>query len=295
MAYTTSDIISAVTRKGSFPQSSTDLFTTQDFLEFAYEELLSTVIPLVSTINEDYFIEYLDLDTIQGVSNYRLPSRASAIRSIQLIDKTIIMPLVRLYEEDKTSTDNNVKGYFVKGNTIILSPTPSISEQSKTLRIVYIRRPSKYVQPSDCAQIIDISGTTITVASAPNTMANGILVDFSQKESPYDILEMGTPIASISGTTLTFNEVNPELKVGDYISLATESCVAGIQEELVPILIQAILCSCLLSKKDDQANIELQKLENMKVSTLALLSPRVKTSDNKIINRNSLLSHFRCY
>lgn len=198
---------------------------------------------------------------------------------------------MRLWEEDRSSINNNQQGYFIKGNQIILSPTPTST--GDTLRLVYVRRPSKYVSVSDCAQIASIVGTTITVSSLPSTMTNGTLIDFSQANSPYDILSMSSAISSASGTTLTFSSVPTELVVGDYISLAGETCVPGIQEELVPVLTQAILCSCLSSKKDDSVKLELQKLENMKMRLLDLLTPRIKTSDNKIHSRNSLLSYFR--
>jgi hypothetical protein len=292
MAYSTSDIILAVKRKGAFPAASSDLFSTTDFLDFAYEELLSTIVPLIADINEDYFIEYADITVKAGLASYRVPSRVSAIRDIQVVSTSnTVKPLTRLWEEDRTSIDNNQQGYFVKGNQIILSPTPTSS--SGTLRLVYVRRPSKYVPVINCAQIISIAGTTIIVSALPSTMTTGTLIDFSQKNNPYDILSMDIVIASTSGTTLTFNSLPSDLIVGDYISLANESCVPGIQEELVPILIQAILSSCLLSKKDDQAKIELQKLEQMKMQVLDLLTPRIKTSDNKIHSRNTLLSYFR--
>jgi hypothetical protein len=292
MPYTITDIISAVKRKGSFPTSSTDLFSTSDFLDFAYDELLSTIVPLLSEINEDYFLEYLDITPTVGQSTYRMPSRSSSIRDIQIVTSSgEVNSLRRLWEEDRTSIDDNQTGYFIKGNQIIISPTPKTSADK--IRIVYVRRPSKYVATSSCAQIISITGNTIVVSALPTTMTNGTLIDFCQSKNPYDILLMSEPIASSSGTTLTFANVPSDLIVGDFICLQSESCVPGIQEELVTLLVQAILCSCLLSKKDSQANIEIQKLEQMKDTALDLLSPRVKSAENKILNRNSLLSHFR--
>lgn len=287
---TTTDLIASVKLQGSFPTSDS-LFSNANFLSILNLEMQKEISPLLSKINEEFFLQTKSLPTIASKNLYRIPARAigSGLRDVQLLSGTAITPLVRLYEEDRTSLSNNTQGYFLKGNQVELSPMPT--NATDTLRLVYFRRPSKLVLPAACAQIlsIDTALSQIVVSALPSTMTTGTLVDFSQSKSPYDILEMDYAIVSVSGTTLTFTSIPDDLAVNDYISLAGESCVPGIPEELIPILVQASLCTALSSKKDQSVELELQKLEQMKITVLSMLAPRVKSNDKKIINSNSFL------
>lgn len=295
MGVNTTDMINSVKLKGSFPTSS-DLFSNADYLNILNDELLIQIVPLLNKLNEEYFLSYKDYSVVADQDKYRIPTRSvgSSLRDVQLIDANgSVKSLLRLFEEDKTSLTSGPQGYYIKGNQIILSPKPVVTDGS-ILRLVYFRRPSKFVLSTACAQVqsIDIATKTVVVNSLPSAITTSTLVDFVQAESPYDILEMDYSISSISGTTLTFATLPDDLAVNDYITLAGQSCVAMIPEDLIPVLIQAALCSCLTSKKDNQAKIELEKLEQMKKVMSQILSPRVKSDDLKI-KSNTLLNYFR--
>lgn len=297
MGKTTTDIINSIKRRGSFPTSDTT-FSNTDFLTILDEEMQNTILPLFTMINEDYFIEYQDESIVANQDLYRINKRAMGVilRDVQLVDSNnAITSLVRLYEEDKTSTTNNEQGYFLKGNRVQLSPKPTSA--AGTLRLVYFRRPSQYVLTSACAEItsIDTATNSIVVSSLPSTMTSNVSIDFVQAESPYDILSMDSVILGVSGTTVTFSALPDDLVEGDYICLSGQTCVAGIPDEILSILIQASLCVCLSSKKDSSVKLVLDKLERMKENFLELLLPRVKSDDKKIINKNGLLSYFRGY
>ncbi len=287
---TTTDLINSVKLQGSFP-SSDSLFSNANFLSILNLEMSKEITPLLSKINEEYFLTNKDHSLVANTKYYRIPSRAigSALRDVQLIKGTSVTPLTRLYEEDRTSLNSNETGYFLKGNQIEVSPMPLIS--GDTLKLLYFRRPSKFVLPSACAQIlsIDTSLNQVVVSSLPSTMTTSTQIDFVQANSPYDILDMDSAISSVSGTTLSFSILPDDLAVNDYICLAGETCTPGIPEELISILTQAALCTALSSKKDKSVELELQKLTQMKQSYLELLSPRVRSSDKKITNKNSFL------
>lgn len=289
MGQTTTDLINNIKLQGSFPTSNS-LFSNANFLSILNMEMSKEVVPLLNKINEEYFLANKNQSITSGKNMYRIPTRAvgSALRDVQLLgNNNAITPLNRLYEEDRTTLSSNPIGYFLKGNQVELSPMPTSS--SDTLRLLYFRRPSKFVLPSACAQIlsIDTNLNQVVVSALPSTMTTNTQVDFVQANSPYDILDMDSAITSVSGTTLTFSSLPDDLAVGDYICLAGESCVPGIPEELIPILVQAALCTALSSKKDKSVELELQKLNQMKDSILSMLTPRVKSSDKKIVNPNS--------
>lgn len=292
---TTTDLINDIKILGSFPTSD-ELFSNNNYLRILDREMSNQIVPLMTKINEEYFLSYKDVSVASGVSEYRMPKRAvgSVLRDVQMIDSAgNITPLMRLNEEDKYSTTQGDLGYSIKGNQIILSPVPTSNAYS--LRMAYFRRPSRFVLTSACAQVVSIDTVlnSVVVSNVPSSMSANVLVDFVQSESPYDILSIDSVISSVVGTTISFSSLPSDLAVGDYICLAGESCLPMVPEELVPLLSQAALCVCLSSKKDKSVELELQKLEQMKQTVINMLSPRVKSDDQKIKSRNNLLNYFR--
>lgn len=289
---TTTDLINSLALQGAFPDSVSSLFSNANFLSILNLEMGKEVVPLLNRVNEEYFLQTKTIALVSGTNLYRMPTRAigSALRDVQLLGNSgSVTGLNRLFEEDRTSLSSNAQGYFLKGNQVEVSPVPTSSTDS--LRLLYFRRPSKLVLPIACGQILSINTVLnqVVVTSLPSTMTAGVLTDFVQANSPYDILDMDLAIASVSGTTVTFASLPADLAINDYICLAGESCVPGIPEELISILVQAALCTALSSKKDKSVELELQKLSVMKESAVNMLSPRVKSADKKIVNRNSFL------
>lgn len=288
---TSLDLISNIKLQGSFPTSDS-LFSNANFLTLLDLEMSKEVVPLLNKINEEYFLTTKSISVTANKNLYRIPARAvgSALRDVQLLSVgNSITPLNRLYEEDRTSLSSNQLGYFLRGNQIELSPNPTAT--ANIIRLLYFRRPSKLVLPSACAQVqsIDTVLNQVVVNAVPSTMTTNTLIDFIQANSPYDFLDTDISITGISGTTISFSALPDDLAVNDYISLAGEACVPMIPEELVPILVQAALCTALSSKKDKSVELELQKLQAMKDNILSMLTPRVKSPDKKVINRNSFL------
>lgn len=291
MSRTTSELISQIKLFGSFP-SSDSLFSNANYLAFLNTEMQKEIVPLLRTINEEHFLTVKEIPIEAGKNKYRIPSRAigASLRDIQILNSdNSITQLNRLYEEDRTSLDKNELGYFLVGNQIEISPMPNITQGS--LRLLYFRRPSAFVLPSECSQInsIDTLNNQITVNSIPSTMTSGILVDFLQASSPFDLLAMDSEIIGISGTTITFSSLPDDLAINDYIALAGQTCVPMIPDEFITILIQAALCSALSSKKDKAVELELQKLKVLKDTILPVMIPRVTSSDKKIVVKNGLL------
>lgn len=294
---TTTDLISNIKLRGSFPTAD-DLFSNTDYLNILNDEMMNQVVPIVTKLNEEYFLAYQDTAITIGQSAYRIPKRAvgSMLRDVQIISSSgNVTSLSRLFEEDRYSLTQGQNGYYIKGNQIIISPSPTST--GDTLRLAYFRRPSKFVLPTACGVItsIDTVLNQVIVSALPTTMTTGTLIDFVQGSSPYDLLQMDSAIVSAAGTTITFVSLPTELAVGDYISLAGECCLPMIPEEMIPLLVQSALCICLSSKKDKSVELELQKMEQMKKTIIGMLSPRVKSNDIKIKTRNSLLNTFRGY
>ena len=287
---TTTDLISSIKLQGSFP-STDSLFSNQNYLSILDREQLATLTPLLLKLNEEYFVTEKDYPVVANQSSYRIPKRAAGaqLRDVQLISTNgNVTGLTRLLEDDRTSSASGPLGYYLKGNSVLLSPTPTTAN-GDVLRLLYVRRPSKFVLPIACAQIISIDTALnqIVVSSVPSTMTTATLVDFIQADSPYDLLQMDASIVGVSGTTISFSSLPTDLAVNDFISLAGETCVPMLPEELIVVLVQAALCTCLSSKKDKSVELELQKLEQLKTTFIEMLVPRVKSDDKRIVNKNS--------
>lgn len=292
MATLTPNLIESIKLRGSFPTAN-DLFSNQDYLNILNDEILNTIVPIINKVNEEYFLTYKTYSIVARQEAYKIPARAiaSTLRDVQLVDSTgSVKSLPRLYEEDRTSLNNGPQGYYLKSNSVLISPTPT--QSIGTLRLAYTRRPSKLVLPEACAQVTSILGNSVTVASVPSTMTNNTLIDFIQATGHYDVLDMDVAIVGVSGTTIDFTALPNDLSVGDYICLAGESPVPGVPEELVPTLVQAGLTTCLTSKGDKRAEIEFQKLQQMIKNLSDIMEPRVKSA-GVVVKSNALINAFR--
>lgn len=281
----TTELISSLKIHGSFPTSD-DLFSSSDFLVLFNHQMQAEIIPMMLKVNEEFFLQYKDF-TITSGALYRIPTRAigTVIRDLKVIDSSNNQTsIARIFEEDRSA---NASGYYLNRNSVELSTDYT----SNTLRMKYFARPGKLVLTTACAQITAISGTTITVSSAPSTFAVGTLIDFIQNTNPYDLLDYDIAIATISGTTLTFASVPTGLAVGDWICLATEAPVPMVPDEMHPVLIQSALCKTLSSKKDKAYKDELETLMRVKEDAINMLDPRVQNNSNKV-RSGKLLGYF---
>lgn len=272
----TSDIISALKIRGSFPTSN-DLFSDADFLVLMNMCMKLDINPIMLKLNDEYFLETKDY-TIAVGETYRLPKRIISIRDLKLVDSSgNVTDLARNFEEDRSA---NRSGYYVLRNSIELSQDIT----SGTLRMKYFARPSKLVATTSAGQVssINTGSLQVVVSSAPSTFTNGALVDFVQNENPYDLLSFDQSLSNVSGTTLTFASLPDDLAVGDWVTVANEAPVPLVPEELHTLLVQACLVSSLSSKKDKKFEDEKATFMEMKDTVINMLDPRVNNSSVKM-------------
>lgn len=272
----TSEMISALKIKGSFP-SSDDLFSDADFLVLLNMAKNVHIHGVMMKLNDEYLLTIKDY-TISSGSTYRLPTRIISVRDITLVDASgNVTPLDRCFEEDRGS---NKSGYYLVRNSIELSSDIT----GGTLRLKYFARGSSLVATTACGQIesIDTNANSLVVSSAPSTFVNGAVIDMVQNNNPYDLLSMDQSISTVAGTTLTFASLPDDLAVGDWICIANQTPVLMAPEELHVLLVQAVLVDSLSSKKDKKYAEEKETFEAMKADIINLLDPRVNNSSVKI-------------
>ena len=285
-------LISDIQTGAMLPTASSLTFSTTQLLRMADRELQSGVVPLMMSVREEYFVTYLQqaIQTNVALQQIRLPYRAigQKVRQMNLVPDALgdYWPIPQLSVDDRES---NLAGYWVEGNLVWLF-NPMGNWVAPTIELVYYLRPNRLVSPSTAVGVITaVNGTTfqLTVAAAPATFTSTALYDVVRARPGYDCLMMDAA-ATVAGNVLTFNSLENEIAVGDYVCLAEESPVAQIPPEMHPVLAQRVIVKVLEAVGDTQGMQAAQsKLAELQESALTLITPRNDGSQKRFANRSS--------
>ena len=290
--YTTSSLLSAVRRRGSIPTTtnSSNVNSTASLLELATEEFHNTLLPLIMSTREEWYV-FADTQAITAnKSNYRINSRAAGLVSRDLLlkkDSTqeSLGPVQREFITD-TST-GSPQGYYLEHNDVVLYPTPNTT--TGTLVMPIYLRPSTLVATTACAVItaIDTGAGTVTVASIPSAWTTSDEFDFVNKKSPYEPHAIDQTSTLISGTTMTFSSLPSDLVVGDYVTLADETCLPQLPREFQSVLAQLVVVRALEALGDREGSKQAYaNYQSLQESALKLITPRVHGERKVVIQRN---------
>jgi hypothetical protein len=306
-ALTTDKIIASIKRRTMMPESSIT-FSKDDLIEFLNEEMSIGVIPSILQMKDEYLV-YRDVVEIEsGVSIYPIPSRAigNKLREVAYSDDSINEYNMTQIELDNKISNNFLSQggfyasqFYIQGSDIHLHP--SNSNYSGYLFIYYYMRPNFLVQDNKVGVITSIDRTAgvITLDNIPSNYAavsSGITTikakefDFVSSDSPNKIIAWDIP-GTINSESHTITLENPSvipsnLKEGDYMPVAGETCIPNIPTELHPVLAQRVALRVLEALGDSTglANARV-KLEEMESKTGVLIDSRVEGSPVKIKNR----------
>jgi len=155
----------------------------------------------------------------------------------------------------------------------------------------YFRIPSQLVETTDCAQITDITGTTITCSSVPSTFSTSTELDIVSQNPGFNVLLKDTMPSSVSGVTIVFDEIPDTVAVGDWICSAGKSCVVQCPLEWVEVLVQRVACK-IYEIQGYAGKLKNSKavLDEMMKETMNLVSPRTQENSKVISGGGSLLS-----
>lgn len=291
MAWTSEDLVAAIKRFALIPTAQST-FTTSDFLAIANEELQTYVVPLVTSQREDYFIAHYDVILQDNVIEYRLPTRAvgQALRDVVLITpQNQIKVFPRIARED---LDGAGHGFYLDGNILVLviDDPAKVSQLGTSLRMTYHLRPNTLVLTTAVGTVSGVNTGTKQVTVSGASFSSGSF-DMVRGRSGFECLAIDRD-ATVAGSTLTFSVALPaELAVGDVIALPGESNYPQIPLELHPLLARRSALRCL-EAMGDQENVGpcAQALSRMESDAVKLLTPRVASQAERIVNRGS---HFR--
>src|ERR1019366_5413018 len=185
--YTVDGLIASIKRRITLPDAQ-NLYTPDDLIAFMGDELSSTIVPLVHSVQQEYWVVRQDVRLVMNQLNYTIPVRgvANGLRLLTLVDDNgneINFNLLR--PENTASTYNwlspystsTLYGFNMEDDHIVMFPKSFVTNPTMSLRFRFERQPSQLCATTDAAQIVSIAGNVVTVNSVPTAWAITMLVD----------------------------------------------------------------------------------------------------------------------
>jgi len=290
--YTTTDLVNSLKRRISIPTSQAT-YTDQELVDFLNDEFEGTIVPLISSIREDFFISSTDFTVTNSTSSFAIPSNAvgQRLRDIVLVDNAggneHLTNLPRLSLEQISSVSGiGVSGFYLEGNTVKLYPVEGWDD---TLRMYYFKRPNKLVLVNKTGKISSIAGDVVTLESVPSSWTTATIVNVITPDQPFSATENLT-ISLISGNDVTLSSTTG-LAAGDYVAVQGESPIAQMPSEANQLLMQAVKVEVSDAMGDEEMIISAKaKYKQLQIHLMKALTPRVDGQVKKVVSRNNVFS-----
>lgn len=235
-----SDLISTVKREALIPTNQ-NLFTNNDFLAMANQELRISVVPQVLTSHEEYFVRDSDpIPLVANISNYQIPYRAvgSKFRAVFYLDTNgNLRSMTRISPDDRpyyqlSNFQNRFVYFFLQGNDVVIVPTVDSNPQGY-LVFSYYMRPNELVDVSRVSTILNISlnGTTniLTIPTTGDISSGSAILSNVAVINNVAVGQLitGTGIApntlvvGISGSTVTMSNPATLISTGTLITFSS--------------------------------------------------------------------------
>lgn len=295
-SYDVESLIANIKRRCAVPTSQIT-YTDQDFTDLANDELHDTVIPLMMSCREEYFVDYVD---VQAGSDRTIdiPEQAvgEKLRSVFYLQQGSHLVLVNLPRIDLDTIGgygfinvNTLAGFYIEGSKLKLYPDTSVPDNT-TIRLYYYKRRLVLASPTQYGQVLSIDemNNTIVLDYVPSTWVVGTQLNSVSNLPGFKITNEGATITALSAPTIELDSVEG-IVVGDYVSEYGYSGVAQIPVEAQAYLAQITASKCLEGLGDDAGMKRAdKKAEEMKTSLLVVVSNRVDGSPKKIMNPSGL-------
>lgn len=250
VAAVTSDALLARVKRAAMMPTADGRLTDAEILT-ALDDVIDTQLGrAVYDADDGRWVETAaDVAVTAGRSDYRLPERAWAdgIRQVMLVDPTTgtEIPLDYVDLADAYELRNAgvwaAPAYTLVADAIRLLPTPADSAYS--LRVAYLRQPSRLVAVSACALVSTVSSSTIGAAAAlPSSMSGTEVVDVVRGTNGRVLETDVTVTASTPNLTRGAGAWGTSgigaIVAGDYVCLAGETCVVPVPRVAIAYLVE---------------------------------------------------------
>lgn len=299
--YTWSALVAQVRRRALVGGSGTSDWTNDQIVAILNEETQDYIVPLVSTIGEEYFVAIEDFTTVANLAEYDIPtdSIASRVRDVQgLIGPQNQYVSMQRIEPERavvfgpiTQTGQPL-AYYVQANQIVFSPTP---DTEYSVRLKYYARPRQLVTTGYSAGV-SITDTptgyyTVTVGSTSG-MTTGYFDLISPTTYKVDLPSVFGVVAS--STTLQFQLSTLTDAEAAYIlanftdifiaSGDSPSATPDLPVEIVPVLTQRVASVLLQAMRDPGAAQAIAECDKALARARHMLAPRTAGLTRKVVN-----------
>jgi hypothetical protein len=299
--YTTDGLVSSIKRRVTLPDAQ-NLYTADDLIAFASDELSSTIVPLVHSVQQEYWVVRQDIPMVINQLNYTIPVRgvSNGLRLLTLVDPNGNELQFNLLRPEYTAstynwlspyTTSTLYGFNMEDDHIVVFPRTFVTNPSLSLRFRFERQPNQLCATTDAAQITVIAGNLVTVSSVPSTWTTTMVFDLI-KGTPAFISkgdDLAVTTLDVGLSQITFSALPSTAAVGDWISIAGTSPIPQIPFQMFPYLAQTVAVKCLEGMADmEPYNAAVQTRERMKEDLLKLMQPRDMGNVQTIVNRGGL-------
>jgi len=299
-------LVESVRNRAMIP-NDTSIYTDQNILDIANEELDVQLLDKLLTLHEEHLTTHIDVArNDDGVYDIPYRSVGNKIRDVVMINGGTQYELTQIsigelpdYTYDDSTYSYGMDKFYVESNQVkLVSKTRSYD----TIRIYFYIRPNVLTKTQESAQISTISNdgteTTITFVSMPSKFASTDVFDIVGNRTPnriksWDIqqVEVNTSLKYIKFNTSDIEDVLGDIKVGDYVCKAEESPVPNIPTEMHPLLAQLAAVHILEALGDSEGLGNAQRrLDNMTKSVMELVDDRVELAPKKIRPRHGVIN-----
>lgn len=273
MAFTTDELLRRVRLLAFLPDAGGP--TDAELLEVADDELRTLVAARLAAAREEHWVKTEDVPIVAGVRRYRLLRRALGriVRSVRLVEQST-QRVIDLHENSDAPTGSYVGASWAAGMNVYYWEDdflvfPIQPPTGWSIRIRYLRRPSRLVPTSECAAIVRVSSTTeIVVSSVPAAWlaTTGNYVDIVRGDAPFDLAYVDlVESGPLSGPTRMLLDASTPVAVADFVDRDDHpndrvdylcprdcTCYPQLPEELHPVLVAAVARRALESVRDKE-------------------------------------------
>ena len=291
--YTTTSLLTSIKTRVMFPTKQ-NTFSDTLLLQLANEELQTVILPMIMSLQWEFFVTYLDY-ALTAEREYAIPPNAigSKLRDVVVISASGNENSIPLISQDLQGESSpwpyGSEGFLVRGNKVVLSPNIT---QGVTLRLYYFRRPNRMVKTSEAGQIVSFSPVSNTA------ILNNIPVGWSTSKTlcivsntpDFSLTVESSPVSDISSPSLILPASTiAKMVIDDWVCLEGETTIPQIPVEAHPVLAQAVAVKCVEASGDStQMEFSQTKFTQIMTNYRSMVAPRVEGEPHRLVTRRGI-------
>ncbi len=303
--YTTTSLLASIKRRITLPDAQ-NLYSSDDLLAFMGDELSSTIIPLIHSVQQEYWVMKVDVPLVANQTNYTIPIRGitNGLRLVTTLntngnegDFPLLRPEMTASSFSWLSpyTVSVLYGFYIEDDHVVVFPPQIVSNPVNSIRFRIERAPSQLCDVNAAAQVVSIAGQVVTVNTIPSDWTTALQFDLINGQPALQSKgdDLSVSLLNTGTSEITFTTTLPtNLVAGDWISVANTSPIPQIPYQMFPYLAQCVASLCLAGLADQEPYQESQrKLAIMKEDLLKLMQPRDMGNVQTIVNRGGLFDN----